>query len=108
VCRFLERDDAGHNVHMQHTGEDEVLWPLLQEWMRSAGVLRGEQVARVADELRESLAPGGAGGPPLVSQHITVAEWYSHGEHGRAAIAPRMLPLLFGACSRTPTPGSET
>ena len=89
---------AQHDVVDQHLDR---LGPLLQEWMLSAGVVRGEQVARVTDQLRDSLLEHldleEREILPLVSQHITVAEWNSLGEHGRGSISPKLLPLLFGS-----------
>jgi len=106
--RLLERAapsaELVRTMQAQHHRVDDHLdrlGPLLQEWMRSASVLRGEQLARVTDELRESLLEHldleEREILPLVSRHITVAEWDSLGEHGRGAIAPRLLPLLFGS-----------
>lgn len=75
--------------------------PLLAEWRHTASSVRGEQLARAVEgftadlfthldlEEREVL--------PLVSQHITVAEWNSLGEHGRDTMSLRRAPLLFGA-----------
>jgi hypothetical protein len=120
-------------LHMHHTGEDELLWPLLLEraapstalvetmqqqhhrveeyadqldqlteaWAADPSAVCGEQLARLVEQLavalfehldleeREIL--------PLVSRHITVAEWDSLGEHGKEAMPARQLPLLFGA-----------
>ena len=120
-------------LHMHHTGEDEVLWPLLQEraapsteliqtmqrqhervdeyaaqveplttaWESDPSAVRGEQLARTVEQLasalfehldleeREIL--------PLVSRHVTVAEWNSLGQHGQGEMAKRQLPLMFGA-----------
>jgi hypothetical protein len=120
-------------LHMHHTGEDALLWPLLleraapdralvetmqrqheqveaynaqveavlPEWTSGASAVRGEQLARLVEDLttallehldleeREIL--------PLVSEHITVEEWNSLGEHGRDRMPKRMLPLLFGS-----------
>jgi hypothetical protein len=120
-------------LHLHHTGEDAVLWPLLLEraapraelvrtmqaqhgvvdehlgrieplladWTRTASVVRGEQVARVVEGLRESLLAHldleEREILPLCSRHITVAEWNSLGEHGRGTVPARLLPLLFGS-----------
>jgi hypothetical protein len=69
--------------------------------MSTAAVLRGEQVARVTDELRSSLLEHldleEREILPLVFQHITVAEWNSLGEHGRSTIPARLMPVLFGS-----------
>ena len=97
-AELLNTMQAQHDVVDQHLDR---LGPLLQEWMLSAGVVRGEQVARVTDQLRDSLLEHldleEREILPLVSQHITVAEWNSLGEHGRGSISPKLLPLLFGS-----------
>jgi hemerythrin-like domain-containing protein len=106
--RLLERAapsaELVRTMQAQHDRVDEHLDrldPLLQEWMRTAAVLRGEQVARVTDELQDSLLEHldleEREILPLVSQHISVAEWNSLGEHGRKAISPKLMPLLFGS-----------
>ena len=106
--RLLERAapsaELVRTMQAQHDRVDEHLDrldPLLQEWMRTAAILRGEQVARVTDELRDSLLEHldleEREILPLVSQHIAVAEWNSLGEHGRKAISPKLMPLLFGS-----------
>jgi len=120
-------------LHMHHTGEDAVLWPLLQvraapstalvetmqhqhhivesrtEGVRAQGVtwaqaptpIGGEQLARTVDGLAaalfEHLELEEREILPLVSCHITVEEWQSLGDHGRDAMSPRQLPLMFGA-----------
>jgi hemerythrin-like domain-containing protein len=105
--RLLERatlsSDLVHTMQAQHDQVDrhlERLDPLLQEWMRTGAVVRGEQLARVTDELRVSLLEHldleEREILPLVSEHITAAEWDSLGEHGRDSIPFRLLPILFG------------
>jgi hemerythrin-like domain-containing protein len=106
--RLLERAapsaDLVRTMQEQHEHVDsslDRLGPLLEEWMRTASVLRGEQVAQVTDDLRESLVEHldleEREVLPLISEHITVAEWDSLGEHGRSSISPKLLPLLFGS-----------
>ena len=106
--RLLERaTPSAELVHTMQTQHDLVdrhldrLGPLLEQWMRSAAVLRAEQVAGVTDELRASLLEHldleEREILPLVSQHISVAEWNLLGEHGRGAISFAQLPLLFGS-----------
>lgn len=105
--RLLERAapsaELVRTMQAQHDRVDEQLDrldPLLREWIRSARVLRGERVARITDELRDSLLEHldleEREILPLVSEHISVAEWHSLGEHGRSAMSPKQLPLLFG------------
>jgi hemerythrin-like domain-containing protein len=120
-------------LHMHHTGEDVVLWPLLLEraapstalvetmqyqhhrvdeyaeqlerlastWAQGASAVRGEQLAQVvelfSDALVEHLDLEEREILPLVSRHISVEEWDSLGEHGKQAMSPRQLPLMFGA-----------
>jgi hypothetical protein len=122
---------AGLTLH--HTGEDEVLWPLLlqraapstglvetmqrqhervdeyaghvdlvlQEWLTHPTAIKGEQVARAVERfagvLLEHLDLEEREILPLVQAHITVAEWDSLGDHGKEAMSPRQLPLMFGA-----------
>lgn len=120
-------------LHMHHTGEDEVLWPLLLEraapstglvetmqeqhhrvdeyadqlgpllatWQASPSVLRGEQLARTVEQFREALCEHldleEREILPLVSRHVSVAEWDSLGEHGKDSMSSRQLPLMFGS-----------
>ena len=120
-------------LHMHHTGEDAVLWPLLLEraapstelvatmqrqheavdeyaaqiepllsaWSTHPSVIRGEQLARLVEQfagaLVEHLDLEEREILPLVSRHLTVAEWDSLGEHGKDSMSSRQLPLMFGA-----------
>lgn len=120
-------------LHMHHTGEDEVLWPILLEratpsadlvatmqaqharvdehsdlvgslladWRESASAVRGEQLAQALERfgaaLLEHLELEEREILPLVSEHVTVREWDSLGEHGKDAMSGRQLPLMFGA-----------
>lgn len=131
VAQHLRLIMAG--LHMHHTGEDEVLWPLLLEratpstelvrtmqeqhervdlgaeqvaplvaaWVAAPTPVRGEQLARQVEDfgaaLFEHLDLEEREILPLVTRHISVAEWDSLGEHGKDAMTPRQLPLLFGA-----------
>jgi hypothetical protein len=130
---------AGHlrlimaGLHMHHTGEDVVLWPLLLEratpstelvetmqrqhhrddehagqvealaaaWETDSSGVRGEQLARVVEQLAEALLEHldleEREILPLVSRHISVSEWDSLGEHGKDSMSARQLPLMFGA-----------
>ena len=130
-------------LHMHHTGEDAVLWPLLleraapsaelvhtmqaqhhvvdehldrldpllAEWTATASAVRGEQVARVVDALRESLLEHldleEREILPLCSRHISVAEWNSLGEHGRETVPAKLLPLLFGSILEDADPAEQ-
>ena len=120
-------------LHMHHTGEDEVLWPLLLEraapstglvetmqaqhhavdeyaamigplleaWSTQPDAIRGEQLAqlveRFAGALFEHLDLEEREILPLVSKHISVAEWDSLGEHGKKSMSASQLPLMFGS-----------
>jgi hemerythrin-like domain-containing protein len=120
-------------LHMHHTGEDEVLWPLLLEraapstglvetmqsqhqrvdeyadqlgplldaWKAHPSPLGGEQLARIVEQfaqaLLEHLDLEEREILPLVSRHISVAEWDSLGEHGKDSMSARQLPLMFGS-----------
>lgn len=120
-------------LHMHHTGEDVLLWPLLLEraapstalvetmqqqhhrvdeyaaqvdplasaWSADPAVIRGEQLARTIEQLAEALLEHldleEREILPLVTQHISVAEWDSLGEHGKDSMSARQLPLMFGA-----------
>jgi hypothetical protein len=120
-------------LHMHHTGEDEVLWPLLleraapstglvetmqaqhhrvdeyadqvgpllEQWQQNPSPLRGEQLARIVEQfagaLVEHLDLEEREILPLVSRHISVAEWDSLGEHGKDSMSSRQLPLMFGS-----------
>ena len=119
-------------LHMHHTGEDILLWPLLLEraapstglvetmqaqhhdvdthleaitpalaaWQASPTRAAGEHLATLIEgftaalfqhldlEEREIL--------PLASRHLTVAEWNQLGQHGKDAMSPKQLPILFG------------
>jgi hemerythrin-like domain-containing protein len=95
LVRTMQAQHEQVDVHLDR------LDPLLRTWMSTAAVLRGEQVARVTDELRSSLLEHldleEREILPLVFQHITVAEWNSLGEHGRSTIPARLMPVLFGS-----------
>jgi hypothetical protein len=120
-------------LHMHHTGEDEVLWPLLTQraapttglvetmqaqhervdeyadqvdallrpWSERPTAIPGEQLARTveafAEALFEHLDLEEREILPLVTAHISVAEWDSLGEHGKDSMSSRQLPLMFGA-----------
>jgi hemerythrin-like domain-containing protein len=120
-------------LHMHHTGEDAVLWPLLLEraepsaelvhtmerqhervddyagqvaplrtaWSQAPSAIVGEQLARLVEAfgeaLREHLDLEEREILPLVSRHLSVAEWDSLGEHGKESMSSRQLPLMFGA-----------
>lgn len=130
-------------LHMHHTGEDAILWPLLLEraapsadlvhtmqsqhervdehldriepllveWIRTASVLRGEQLAQIVEALRESLMEHldleEREILPLCSRHITVAEWNSLGEHGRGSVPAKLLPVLFGSVLEDADPDEQ-
>ena len=116
--RLLERAapsaELVRTMQAQHERVDEHLErvdPLLQEWVRTASVVRGEQLAQVVDGLRESLLEHldleEREILPLCSQHITAAEWNSLGEHGRGSISPKLLPLLFGSMLEDADPAEQ-
>jgi len=96
---------AQHDLVDQHLDR---LGPLLEQWMRTGAVLRGEQVARVTEELRESLLEHldleEREILPLALRHVTVAEWNSLGEQGMDEMDQKQLPILFGAITEDCTP----
>ena len=131
VARHLDLIMRG--LHMHHTGEDVVLWPLLLQraapstslvetmqeqhhrvdqyadqveplataWAQDPSAIRGEQLARLLEQfagaLVEHLDLEEREILPLVSTHISVAEWDSLGEHGKDSMSARQLPLMFGS-----------
>ena len=94
-------------LHMHHTGEDAGLWPLLLDRAAPSTALVetmqeqlhrvDELVAQLAGALLEHLDLEEREILPLVSRHVSVAEWDSLGEHGKDAMSSRQLPLMFGA-----------
>lgn len=106
--RLLERAapsaDLVRTMREQHERVDlgaERVTPLLADWVSAPTALRGEQLARQVEDfaaaLFEHLDLEEREILPLVTRHISVAEWDSLGEHGKDAMTPRQLPLLFGA-----------
>jgi hemerythrin-like domain-containing protein len=91
-------------MQQQHHRVDEYadqVEPLASAWEQDPSAVQGEQLARLVErfavalfehldlEEREIL--------PLVTAHISVAEWDSLGEHGKESMSSRQLPLMFGA-----------
>lgn len=106
--RLLERAAPStglvETMQAQHERVDALadqVTPLLAAWRARADSLAGEQLARVledfTDALLEHLEREEREVVPLIARHITPAEWDSLGEHGRDAMSPRQLPLLFGS-----------
>jgi hemerythrin-like domain-containing protein len=106
--RLLQRAapsiDIVETMQRQHDSIDEYaaqIDPLAKAWRRDAAAVSGEQLAQVverfASALVEHLDLEEREILPLVSRHITMSEWDSLGEHGKAAMRPRQLPLMFGA-----------
>lgn len=73
----------------------------LAEWRADASAVRGEQLARVVDELTDGLVEHldleEREVLPLVTRHVTAAEWNLLGEHGRRTTPLRRVPIVFGA-----------
>ena len=71
------------------------------QWLGTASAIRGEQLARLVEQLdttlfehldleeREVL--------PLIERHITQAEWATLSEHGQELMERKMLPIFFGS-----------
>lgn len=104
--RLLERAapsaDLIRTMEVQHARVDRQigrLEPAVTEWMSTGS--GGPDLAGLLDELAEALFEHldleERAILPLVSEHVTVAEWASLGEHGRGEMSTRQLPLLFGA-----------
>jgi hypothetical protein len=87
--------------HARVDGYARQVEPVLEEWRASATTVRGEQLARLLEDFAEALCEHldleERELLPLIARHVTVAEWDSLGEHGRASMSARQLPLLFGA-----------
>ena len=95
---LVETMQEQHHRVDEHVAQVE---PLSAAWSRDPSAIRREQLARLVEQLaaallehldleeREIL--------PLVSRHVSVAEWDSLGEHGKDAMSSRQLPLMFGA-----------
>ncbi|GAA2335884.1 hemerythrin domain-containing protein [Dactylosporangium salmoneum] len=120
-------------LHAHHSGEDELLWPLLlQRAAPSAELVRtmqaqhhgveeateatrdalrawtaapdrpaADRLAGLVERLREALVAHldleEREILPLVSRHVSAAEWAALAEHGKNATPRRQLPLVFGA-----------
>jgi len=127
-----------------HTGEDELLWPLLLEratlhtelvtrmeaqhaqvhepleriaelaprwrahaWAADRDAL-ADAIARASVALDEHLADEEQEILPLVSEHITPAEWNALNERGRATIPKGKLALVFlGSIFEEASPGEK-
>ena len=91
-------------MQRQHQRVDEYaaqVEPLVGPGSASRRPSRGEQLARVVEQfaaaLVEHLDLEEREILPLVSRHLTVAEWDSLGGHGKESMSSRELPLMFGA-----------
>ncbi|WP_432991521.1 hemerythrin domain-containing protein [Dactylosporangium sp. CA-233914] len=120
-------------LHAHHSGEDELLWPLLlrraapaaalvhtmqeqhhgieeradaaaealRAWSATLTAAAGERLAAAVDGLREALLVHldleEREILPLVTRHVSAAEWAALAEHGKNATPRRQLPLVFGA-----------
>jgi hypothetical protein len=118
-------------LHLHHTSEDELLWPLLLERATPARGLVAlmqtqhadiERLLVDLDPLVERFAATAEGGHelaqalerltpalikhldleeaeivPLAADHLSAAEWSQLGAHGSKGMAPKQLPLMFGA-----------
>ena len=106
--RLLQRaapsTELVETMQSQHERVDEYadqIEPLVESWLTSASAVRGEQLARLVDDfavaLFEHLELEEREVLPLISEHITVAEWDSLADHGRDSMTTRTLPLMFGS-----------
>ena len=85
--------------------------PLAAAWSADPSAIRGEQLARLVEQFAEALVEHldleEREILPLVSRHLTAAEWDSLGEHGKDAMSSRQLPLMFGAILEDADPGER-
>jgi hemerythrin-like domain-containing protein len=87
-----------HHRVEQHVEETTAA---LSSWMRVPGPMTALRLARTVDDLRaallEHLDLEEREILPLISAHISVAEWQSLAEHGKNHTPRAQLPLVFGA-----------
>jgi hypothetical protein len=118
-------------LHHHHTGEDEMVWPILRERAPEAvaelDMLEAEHVrvdplitncgdttlpladracllAELHDLINAHLDHEERVAIPLIWRHVTVAEWEALGERATRETPRRRLPLVFGWLASAATP----
>ncbi|MFJ6087949.1 hemerythrin domain-containing protein [Streptomyces sp. NPDC092369] len=106
--RLLERDTARAQtivavMEEQHAGIDQLLDAArsgLAQWRTTADATQGEALAAtmslLSDRLAEHLAAEEDLALPLLSQHITAAEWGQMIADSAGDVIPEQMPLIFG------------
>ena len=90
-------------MQAQHHGVDahlSAITPALDAWAADPTGARGERLAALlegfAADLVEHLDLEEREILPLAARHVTAAEWNRMGEHGKDAMTPAQLPIMFG------------
>lgn len=90
-------------MQVQHHGIDvyaEAITPALAEWEIAPTKVAGEHLASLFEHftaaLLEHLDLEEREILPLASRHVTAAEWNQMGAHGKDAMTPSQLPIMFG------------
>jgi Hemerythrin HHE cation binding domain len=90
-------------MQAQHHGIDahvEAITPALAAWEAAPTKAAGEHLAthceRFTAALLEHLDLEEREILPLALRHVTAAEWNQMGEHGKDAMTPSQLPIMFG------------
>ncbi|MGI5239625.1 hemerythrin domain-containing protein [Dactylosporangium sp. CA-139066] len=82
-------------------GHAEAAGAALREWTASRSAAAGERLAAAVDGLRTALLVHldleEREILPLVTRHVTAAEWAALAEHGKSHTPRKHLPLVFGA-----------
>jgi hemerythrin-like domain-containing protein len=130
-------------LHAHHTGEDDLLWPVLRPRVQLEADLvdrmqaQHHQIAAAADDVRRDLPSWAATADPaagermaarlesaasiladhlaeeerrilpLVSAHVSQAEWDALGKHGFAAIPGRRRLVILGHILEEAGPGER-
>ncbi|MFJ4632819.1 hemerythrin domain-containing protein [Streptomyces sp. NPDC088847] len=116
--RLLERDTAQAQpivavMEEQHTSIDQLLEAArsgLAQWRTTADATQGEALAATMSLLSERLAEHLAAEEdlalPLISQHITAAEWGQMIADSAGDVTPEQMPLIFGMMAYEADPGT--
>lgn len=94
--------------HDRVDGYAERIGPLVGDWTRTGSAVRGEQLARLVEEFRtallEHLDLEERAVLPLVTRHISAAEWREMGGDHSKEMSRQELPLMFGAILEDASP----
>ncbi|WP_238015142.1 hemerythrin domain-containing protein [Dactylosporangium sp. AC04546] len=86
--------------HHSIDGHVEAITPALATWEAAPTEAAGEHLAilceRFTAALLEHLDLEEREVLPLASRHVTAAEWNQMGQHGKDAMTPSQLPIMFG------------